>query len=69
MRIKEGTIVWDRWDFDVHPDQAAIKAGEVADVVADWPVVEIERRGSGHVLPDGDWIFPGNTVISRITTT
>lgn len=58
---------WDSFWFEDHPDEAAIPA----ECLPEWlvlPVKELHRQGAGYVLPDGEWLFPGDSFITRVIT-
>ncbi len=66
---KEGTeIVWEEEDFQDHPDLKAISLKDNPNLYADREIVEKIRHGRGYVLDDGDYIFPGDQHITRLTT-
>jgi len=63
---------WDGHLYDGHPDWAAKGAEYLCAYLgisrSDLTVENCPRHGRGFVLPDGDWIFPGHSHVTRIIT-
>ena len=58
--------LFDEDDFQGHPDLNAIEVNP-----SQYPTAKIvveERFGKGHVLSDGNYVFPGDDFITKIIT-